>query len=243
MTIKSKHQKVQLIFRRLQKIYPELSAPVKKMPRNEPWQVLVSAVLSTRTQDRVTTEVIKRLFCRAPDPQTLAKLNPKEVMKLIYPVGFYKKKAQVLPRLAKIIIDEENGKVPNIFKRLVRLPGVGRKVANIVLSQGFGIPAIAVDIHVHRIFNRLGLVSSQRPEETERKLQKILPKHIWVECNKVLVAFGQTVCLPKRPKCEDCPIKNFCLRCGVGKPTTGRGQRGKPVGMFAGKSRSGKAGN
>lgn len=240
MTIKSKRQKVQLIFRRLQKIYSELSAPVKKMPQKEPWQVLVSAVLSTRTQDRVTTEVVTRLFCRAPDLHTLAKLKPKEVAKLIYPVGFYKTKAKILPRLAKMIIDEENGKVPNTFVRLVRLPGVGRKVANIVLSQGFAIPAIAVDIHVHRIFNRIGLVRSKRPEETERKLQKILPENIWAECNKVLVAFGQTVCLPKRPKCEACPIKNFCLRCGVRKPTTGKGLRGKPVGMFEGKSPSGQ---
>ncbi len=193
------------------------------MPKNSPWPVLVGAVLSTRTKDSVTIEAMKRLFSRAPTPKDLARLKPKEVARLIYPVGFYKTKAKILPQLARLIVEKEDGKVPKDFDKLVRLPGVGRKVANIVLSQRFGIAAIAVDTHVHRISNRLGIVSSQRVEETERVLKKILPKSFWVEWNRVFVAFGQTVCLPKSPKCEECPIEGLCLKCGVRRAKTGKG--------------------
>jgi endonuclease-3 len=192
-----------------------MDAPVKPMPQRDPFRILVSAVLSTRTQDPVTAAAASRLLRRAPDPRALARLNPVRIQKLIFPVGFYRTKTKLLPRLASMLVERWDGKVPRTMTELLELPGVGRKVANIVLSQGFGLPAIAVDTHVQRISNRLDLARTSRPIDTELALMEILPRRCWKDWNQLLVALGQTVCRPQRPRCPACPVSRLCPKRGV----------------------------
>ncbi|MGQ9678184.1 MAG: endonuclease III domain-containing protein [bacterium] len=199
------------------------------MPDQNPWWVLLGAVLSTRTRDTVTAEAVKRLRLQAPDAATLARLNPVDVARVIYPIGFYRTKAKRLVALAQMIQKSYQGKVPDSIGELMKLPGVGRKVANIVLSQGFGIPAIAVDTHVHRISNRLGLVLTGKPVETERRLREIVPVRYWREWNRLFVALGQTVCLPRNPHCDLCPLQRICLKS---RTRAGKGRRGRRGGSF-----------
>ena len=172
-------------------------------------------MLSTRTQDPVTAAASERLFKKAGDAPALARTGVKSIEQLIYPVGFYHTKAKLLPKLARMLVRRWDGQVPATLDELLELPGVGRKVANIVLSRGFGIPAIAVDSHVHRISNRLGLVRTNTPERTEARLAEVLPERSWIEWNYLLVAHGQTVCRSTRPKCEECPLSRWCRRVGV----------------------------
>jgi endonuclease-3 len=192
-----------------------MDAPVKLMPQHEPFRILVSAVLSTRTQDPVTAAASARLFLRASSASALARLTPARIQKLIFPVGFYRTKAKLLPRLASMLVERWRGRVPRTMTELLDLPGVGRKVANIVLSQGFGLPAIAVDTHVQRISNRLDLARTSRPIDTELALMKILPRRCWKDWNRLLVALGQTVCRPLRPRCPACPVNRLCPKRGV----------------------------
>lgn len=187
------------------------------MPREKPWAVLLGAVLSTRTQDRVTVVALRRLLRRAPNPARLARLQPEEVARLIFPVGFYRVKAEILPALGRALVERFDGLVPTGRKELLSLPGVGPKVAGIVLAQGFGIPAIAVDTHVHRISNWLGLVRTKTPAATERSLRRILPREYWADWNRLLVALGQTVCRPRAPHCAECPINRYCLKNARGR--------------------------
>lgn len=192
-----------------------MNAPVKLMPRRDPFRILVSAVLSTRTQDPVTAAASSRLFRRASSPRALARLSPAEIRKLIFPVGFYRTKAKLLPRLARMLLERWRGQTPRTMAELLVLPGVGRKVANIVLSQGFGQPAIAVDTHVQRISNRLDLVRTSKPIDTELSLMEILPRRCWKDWNRLLVALGQTVCRPQRPLCPVCPVSRLCPKRGI----------------------------
>jgi endonuclease-3 len=196
-----------------------MDAPVKLMPQRDPFGILVSAVLSTRTQDPVTAATSARLLRRASDPRALARVTPARIQKLIFPVGFYRTKAELLPRLARMLADRWNGNVPRTMEELLELPGVGRKVASIVLSQGFGLPAIAVDTHVQRISNRLDLVRTRRPIETERALMEILPRRAWRDWNHLLVALGQTICRPRAPLCSVCPLSRLCPKRGVASPS------------------------
>ncbi len=192
------------------------------MPRSIPWRVLVGAVLSTRTKDEVTLLAIKKLFSAARTPSQLLQLTRTEVARLIYPVGFYRTKAGLLLKLASVIMKEYHGRVPNTRKQLLTLPGVGPKVANIVLAQGFGIPAIAVDIHVHRISNRMGLVRTRTPAATEKQLTRILPVSYWRDFNPLFVALGQTICRPQKPRCNLCPVNNLCDKRGVRLTSNGQ---------------------
>lgn len=185
------------------------------MPARGPFRILVATVLSTRTRDPVTAAAAERLLGAAPDPETLAGLHPEQVERLIYPVGFYHTKARLLPGLARELV--RRGRVPNRLEELLELPGVGRKVANIVLNRAWGIAAIAVDTHVHRISNRLGLVRTTTPEATEARLMTVLPRRYWREWNELLVAHGQTVCLPTRPRCRECGVSRWCRKVGVAK--------------------------
>uniref|UniRef100_A0A7C4GET2 Endonuclease III n=1 Tax=candidate division WOR-3 bacterium TaxID=2052148 RepID=A0A7C4GET2_UNCW3 len=192
-----------------------MAAPVKRMPRRHPYRVLVAAVLSTRTQDPVTTAASRRLFRVAPNPLALSRLRPERIRRLVYPVGFYRTKARILPRLGRMLLERWGGRVPATLPELLSLPGVGRKVANIVITQAFGQPAIAVDTHVQRVSNRLGLVRTRRPEQTESALTQLLPRRLWAEWNPLLVALGQTSCRPIRPLCPTCPVRRWCMRRGV----------------------------
>ncbi len=173
-----------------------------------PFQHLVFTVLSSRTRDEKTAEACKKLFSIADTPEKLASLELEEIEELIKGVGFYRTKAKRLKELAEKLI--ELGKIPDSYEELVKLPGVGRKTANVVLASAFGKNTIGVDTHVHRISNRLGLVSTKKPEETEVELKKIIPKHLWSRVNRAMVGFGQTICKPKKPMCDKCPIREYC---------------------------------
>lgn len=193
----------------------ELPVVSRFAKRKDPYIILISCLLSLRTKDEVTYKASKRLFSIADNPSKMIKLSIKEIEKLIYPVGFYKTKARRIIEISKIIINKYNGKVPNTLEELLKLPGVGRKTANLVLTEGFNKYGICVDTHVHRISNRFGFVSTKSPEETEFVLRKKLPKKLWKEYNKILVAFGQNICKPLKPLCNICPIEKYCPKMGV----------------------------
>ena len=180
--------------------------------------ILIFTVLSARTRDETTIKAGRRLLSRAPTPQKLSRLSVAQIARLIYPVGFYKTKARHLHALTCKLIGEFDGKVPSDFKSLTSLPGVGRKTANIVLASAFGKHTIGVDTHVHRISNRLGLVKTKSPEKTSDALDRTIPNKYKKKLNLSMVAFGQTVCTPLRPKCSECPLSNACPKIGVSNP-------------------------
>jgi endonuclease-3 len=180
-----------------------------------PFEVLVSTLLSLRTKDEVTGVAAQRLLAVARTPETMVKLPAREIETLIYPVGFYPTKAKRLLSISRILLDRYGGKVPDTLEELTALPGVGRKTANLVLVEGFKIPAICVDTHVHRISNRIGYVRTKTPDKTELALRKKLPRRHWVRYNELLVAFGQVLCRPISPFCSRCPVADMCPRIGV----------------------------
>jgi endonuclease-3 len=180
-----------------------------------PFRLLVACVISLRTKDKVTAEASRRLFEIAPTPDRLAKLEEDRISRAIYPAGFYNTKAAQLKEIGRIIRDEFDDEVPASEADLLAMPGVGRKTANLVLGLGFGIPAICVDTHVHRISNRLGMVLTKTPEQTERALMEVLPRDLWIPINDLLVTFGQNRCHPTSPRCTDCPLEDLCPRVGV----------------------------
>lgn len=186
---------------------------VKEQTR-DPFKVLVATILSARTRDEVTAKACSRLFKTVETPADLAVLDLKELEKLIYPVGFYRNKARYLQALPAALKKFGN-RVPQSIDELLQLPGVGRKTANLVLSVGFGIPAVCVDTHVHRIMNIWGYVSTRTPEQTEMALRAKLPRRYWLTFNSILVAFGQGTCRPVRPLCNRCPLEDRCPRIGV----------------------------
>lgn len=183
----------------------------------DPYLVLVSCILSLRTKDSVSWPASRRLFSYAKSPEAMLQLEPDEIEKIIYPCGFYRQKAHTILAISADIIDRFHGVVPSTKETLMTLQGVGPKTANLVLAEGFQIPALCVDVHVHRIANRLGIIQTQTPEETENALMKLLPSEHWRECNALLVMWGQNVCVPQSPWCSKCPIKLLCNRIGVYK--------------------------
>lgn len=180
-----------------------------------PYNLLVSCIISLRTKDDVTHRASRRLFELAPTPQDLASITEERIAEAIYPAGFYNTKAKQLKKIGKILHERHGGSVPRTEDELLALPGVGRKTANLVLGLAFGIPAICVDTHVHRISNRLGLVDTPTPAATELSLQQILPTEAWVPFNDLLVTFGQNRCHPTSPRCTGCPLDDLCPRVGV----------------------------
>ena len=190
-----------------------------KIARRErnPFLVLIGCLLSLRTKDAVTDAAMDRLMARARTPQEILSLALEELERMIYPVGFYRTKARVLKGVSKTILDEYAGKVPDTMDELLKLKGVGRKTANIVITEGFGKLGIAVDTHVHRISNRLGAVTTKNPRETEAALEKILPQKHWITYNTLLVTHGQKTCSPISPFCSRCPVYHLCGRVGVTK--------------------------
>jgi len=179
---------------------------------NNPFLVLISCILSLRTNDRTTYPATLRMLELGKTPQDFAVVNVKELEIAIFPVGFYKNKATQIIELSKILVEKYDSKVPNTIEKLIEFKGVGRKTANLVLARGFSKPAICVDVHVHRIFNRIGYVKTKTPEETEFALRKILPKKFWIEINTLIVTHGQNICKPINPKCSICPIEKYCLK-------------------------------
>lgn len=182
---------------------------------DSPWKLLASTMLSARTKDAVTTKASKSLFSRADTPEKTAELSVEELAGLIYPVGFYRTKAENLKKLAADIVERFGGIVPETLEELTTLPGVGVKTASLVLIKAFDKYEICVDTHVHRISNMWGLVSTKTPEETRDALKKSLPKEYWKEINQELVTLGQTVCRPVRHDCCGCPLKEICPKSGL----------------------------
>lgn len=191
-----------------------------KQPRREfvqlmeefqnPYLVLIACILSLRTNDLTTYPATLRMLEIGREPKDFAYCDVERLEKAIYPVGFYKNKAKQIVELSKIIVEELNNKVPDTIEDLIKFNGVGRKTANLVLAKGYNIPAICVDVHVHRICNRLGYVKTKNPEETEFALREKLPVKYWLDINTLLVTHGQNICKPIKPKCEECPIADFC---------------------------------
>ena len=177
--------------------------------------MLISTLLSLRTKDQVTLDASTRLFARATTPEAMLGLSREAIADIIRPVGFYPTKAQRILEISQILMDRYAGQVPGDMDRLLALPGVGRKTANLVLVEGFGVPAICVDTHVHRISNRIGFVRTKTADQTEGALRKTLPQRHWVKYNELLVAFGQAICRPVSPFCSRCPVADMCPRLGV----------------------------
>ncbi len=209
---------IHLAFQKLQPVIDLLDAPLVEFiaqQNNEPFRILIATILSSRTTDQITTKVIEKLFQRVPDLNSLKQLTIEQIEKLIYPVGFYRQKTKQLLKLPVVIEKEFKGEIPSEIEELIKLPGVGRKTANLVKAVAFGKPAICVDTHVHRISNRWGYVKTKTPVETEMKLREILPRQYWWKINYYLVAFGQMVCRPRQPKCRECPLTDICPQIGV----------------------------
>lgn len=177
---------------------------------NDPFLVLISCILSLRTNDKTTYPATLRMLELGKTPEQVADIDTKALEQAIFPVGFYKNKAVQIVELSKLLVEKYDSAVPDEIDELVKFRGVGRKTANLVLARGFNKPAICVDVHVHRIFNRLGYIETKTPEETEMVLRKKLPKKFWIEINTLIVTHGQNVCKPIKPLCGICPIEAYC---------------------------------
>ena len=214
MTDRDIHTAIRILRREV----PKWATPIVTLMAEtyeSPFRVLISCILSLRTQDATTAKASHRLFAVADSAETMLKLTAKKIAKLIYPVGFYKTKAKNIVDICRTIIDEYDGKVPDEIDELLKLRGVGRKTANLVVTLGYQKPGICVDTHVHRISNRWGYVETKTPEKTEFALRDKLPNQYWIEYNDLLVSFGQHLCRPISPVCSQCPVKKYCKQIGV----------------------------
>ena len=206
------------IYRILEKQFLSYPVPVVDLieaQTKDPFKILVTTMLSARTKDQTTSEVAHRLFETVNKPEDLNNYTVEELEKMIYPIGFFRNKAKHLKKLSKVLEEEFNNKVPEEIDDLIKLPGVGRKTANLVRAIAFKKPAICVDVHVHRISNRFGYIKTKTPFETEMALREKLPKKYWININSYLVAYGQNHCTPLNPKCSTCTIYDECGRVGV----------------------------
>lgn len=194
---------------------PDPSVTLVGKKFKSPFLVLISCLLSLRTRDETTLPACERLFARADSMEGMLNIRVGEIEKLIYPVGFYKTKALRIHEICDSLIHRFGSQVPDDLEELLTLKGVGRKTANLVLTEGFGKPAICVDTHVHRISNRLGYIRTKTPDKTEFALREKLPRKYWIEYNALLVTWGQNVCKPISPVCSSCPVKSICHRVNV----------------------------
>lgn len=209
----------QEIMKTLQTLFPDDVPAITKISqqeKNDPYLVLIGTLLSLRTKDETTEKAMEKLIKRAKTPQELLKIPEEELQKLIYPVGFYRIKSRTLRDVSEIIINKYGGQVPDSIDELLTIKGIGRKTANLVITEGFGKPGICVDTHVHRISNRLGVVSTKNPHETEESLRRVLPKQYWIIYNTLLVTFGKRICKPISPLCSTCSLSQICKNIGVG---------------------------
>ena len=177
---------------------------------NDPFKILIGTILSARSRDENTSKIVRKLFQKYKNARELANADLNDIKSIIHSIGFYNTKAKRIKQVSKIIVEKFHGIVPNEVEDLLGLPGVGRKTANCVLVYAFNKPAIPVDIHVHRISNRIGIVKTQNPKKTEEELIKIIDRKYWLILNNTFVRYGQNICLPIRPKCEICSLKDIC---------------------------------
>lgn len=212
------NREIHSVIRILRREVPKWETPIVTLMAEtyeSPFRVLISCILSLRTQDATTANASHRLFAVADTPEAMLKLSAKRIEKLIYPVGFYKTKAKNIRNICRVLVEKYGGEVPDEIDELLKLNGVGRKTANLVVTLGYKKPGICVDTHVHRISNRWGYVKTATPEKTEFALREKLPKPYWIEYNDLLVSFGQHLCRPISPLCSHCPVKKYCRRIGV----------------------------
>jgi len=185
------------------------------MQSKDPFKVLLSTILSLRTKDEVTIITSNKLYKILTKPEDIKNLTIEQIEKAIYPSAFYKRKAIQIKTICERLITQFKSTVPNDIETLLSFNGVGRKTANLVLSEGYNIPAMCVDTHVHRISNRFGFIKTKTPDESEIQLRKKLPKKYWNEYNTILVAFGQSLCRPISPHCSKCPVSKYCKKINV----------------------------
>lgn len=201
--------------------FPEEAAPVitriSRGEKRDPFIVLVGTLLSLRTKDETTEKVMEALTPLVKTPEDLLRIPEGELQRMIYPVGFYRNKAKILRETAAAVLERYGGTVPDTIEELLTIKGVGRKTANLVVTEGYGKPGICVDTHVHRISNRLGIVATIDPHGTEEGLRRRLPERYWIVYNSLLVTFGKRICTPLSPKCSQCPIEGLCKKRGVTK--------------------------
>ena len=195
-------------------VRPTALKNLQTQEEGDPYKILIGTILSARTRDETTTQVIKMLFSEFKNPDELSRADLKDIKKLIQKIGFYNVKATRIKEVSKILVEKYNSKVPSNLEDLLTFPGVGRKTANCVLVYGFRKPAIPVDIHVHRISNRIGIVNTKKPEQTEIDLQKSIDRRYWTGVNETFVTFGQNICLPIKPKCNLCHLTKICKYYG-----------------------------
>jgi endonuclease III len=215
-----KDREIHAAVRILRREVPKWETPIVTLMAEtyrSPFRVLISCILSLRTQDATTAEASRRLFALADTPHKTMKLTTQAIAKAIYPVGFYRTKAKTIREICRTLIRQYSGKVPDDIDELLKLKGVGRKTANLVVTLSYGKPGICVDTHVHRISNRWGYIRTKNPEKTEFALREKLPKRYWIEYNDLLVSFGQHLCRPISPRCSRCPVEDYCDQVGVGQ--------------------------
>jgi endonuclease-3 len=213
-----KDREIHAAVRILRREVPKWQTPIVTLMAEtyeSPFRVLISCILSLRTQDSTTAKASHRLFALADSPQSMIKLPAKRIEKAIFPVGFYRTKAKIIRQICAVLLRDYGGKVPDDIDELLKFKGVGRKTANLVVTLGYRKPGICVDTHVHRISNRWGYVKTATPEKTEFALRGKLPKEYWIEFNDLLVSFGQHLCRPISPVCSQCPVSKYCDRVGV----------------------------
>ena len=211
------HEAIRLVRKEVRLWQEPVLGVVAKQSDRDPFLILISCLLSLRTKDKTTREGSDRLFAMARTPLSMLKLPLKKIEQAIYPVGFYRTKANSIHKICRRLINEYGGRVPDSIDELVTLPGVGRKTANLVVTVGFQKPGICVDVHVHRISNRWGYIRTTTPEESEQALRRKLPKEYWITYNDLLVPYGQNLCFPVSPLCSRCKLTKLCDRVGVTK--------------------------
>ncbi|OGP22128.1 MAG: endonuclease III [Deltaproteobacteria bacterium GWA2_57_13] len=214
MTHREIHQAIRILRREVPKWQTPIVTVVAQSSES-PFHVLISCILSLRTQDATTAQASRRLFALAGTPAEMRRLSTRKIEKAIYPVGFYRTKAKTIREICRTLIENYAGRVPDEIDELLKLKGVGRKTANLVVTLGYRKPGICVDTHVHRISNRWGYVRTKNPKETEFALRQRLPKRYWIEYNDLLVSFGQHLCRPISPMCSQCPVEKYCDKVGV----------------------------
>lgn len=200
-------KRIKKVFSLLKKEYPNTKP---QLDYNNPFELLIATILSAQCTDARVNIVTKDLFKQYPNPSDYVKAEVEEIEKMIFSTGFYKQKTKSIKACCKILVDQYNSKVPENFELLTELPGVGRKTASVVAGHAFNIPAIAVDTHVKRITNLLGIVSSTNPEKIEAELKIIIPKKDWVNSTHWFINHGRNVCIARRPKCDKCLLRNYC---------------------------------
>lgn len=200
--------------------YPKWDVPVVTliaMQSGDPFKVLISTIISLRTKDEVTIEASKRIYKLLTKPSDVYGVTIEQIEQAIYPCGFYKRKAIQIMDICDRLVKEFNSEVPDTIDTLLDFPGIGRKTANLIVAEGHNLPALCVDVHVHRICNRLGYISTKDPDDTEFTLRRSLDQVYWKKINYLMVAFGQSLCRPMSPHCSKCPLLDVCKRKGVDK--------------------------